>query len=74
MPDSDNASVNISARPKFMNKEAEGYVCKRPNVVVECLTLLVRIRYVRGSNIGPDTCCPDEIFVLFLRPSKQMPG
>jgi hypothetical protein len=30
----------------------------RPTVVVEWLTILRRIREVRGSNIGPETGCP----------------
>jgi hypothetical protein len=30
-----------------------------PNVVVEWLTLLLRIREVPGSNICPKTDCPD---------------
>jgi hypothetical protein len=44
-----------------------------PNVEVEWLTLLLRIREVRGSNLGPDSGYP-EFIVPFLSPSMQMPG
>jgi hypothetical protein len=30
-----------------------------PNVVVEWLTLLLRIRKLSGSNLGPETGYPD---------------
>jgi hypothetical protein len=32
---------------------------ERPNVVVEWLTLLLRIREVQGSNLGPETVYPE---------------
>jgi hypothetical protein len=31
------------------------------------------MREVLGSNLGRDTGYPDKIFVVFLRPSGQMP-
>jgi hypothetical protein len=40
-----------------------------PYVVVEWLTLL-QIREVPGSNFGLET----EVFVVFLSPSRQIPG
>jgi hypothetical protein len=30
-----------------------------PNVIVEWLTILLRIREVSGSNLGPETSYPD---------------
>jgi hypothetical protein len=30
-----------------------------PNVVVEGCTLLLRIREIQGSDISPETACPD---------------
>jgi hypothetical protein len=33
-----------------------------PNVVVERLTLLLRIREVQGSKLGLETCFPGERF------------
>jgi hypothetical protein len=44
------------------------------NVVVEWLALLLPIREVPGSNLGPETGCPDRSFVVFLSPFRQMPG
>jgi hypothetical protein len=38
------------------------YVILLPNVVVECLTLLLRIWEVPGSNLGPETGCPDAFY------------
>jgi hypothetical protein len=32
---------------------------ERPNIVVEWLTLQLRIREVHGSNLGPETVYPD---------------
>jgi hypothetical protein len=43
-----------------------------PNVVVECLALLLRIWGAPGSNIGPKTSYSDWGFVVFLSPSRQM--
>jgi hypothetical protein len=39
------------------------------NVVIEWLTLLLRVQEVPGSNIGPETGCP-EFFLSFL----SLPG
>jgi hypothetical protein len=44
-----------------------------PNVVVEWLAFLLRIREIPGSNLGPETGCPDW-FVVLLSTSSQMPG
>jgi hypothetical protein len=41
--------------------------------VVEWLTYLLPIREVPGSNLGPETGYP-EVFVVFLIPSRQIPG
>jgi hypothetical protein len=40
--------------------------------MVEWLTLLLRIREVSVSNLGPDAGYYDEFFVVFLSPSKLM--
>jgi hypothetical protein len=37
------------------------------NVVVKCLTLLLRIREILVSNVGPDTGYP-KVFCGFLQP------
>jgi hypothetical protein len=45
-----------------------------PTVIVEWLTL-IGIRKVPGSNLGPETGYPDwGFFVVFLSPSRQIPG
>jgi hypothetical protein len=44
-----------------------------PNVMVEWLTFLLRIREVLGSNLGPETGYPER-FVVFLYPSRRTPG
>jgi hypothetical protein len=41
------------------------FVKTTPNVVVECLTLLFRIRRVSGSNPYPETSYPDWSFPWF---------
>jgi hypothetical protein len=46
---------------------------KRQNVVVEWLTLLLRIQEVPGSNLDSEACYP-EFFVVFLSPSRRMRG
>jgi hypothetical protein len=35
------------------------YINCRPNVVVEWVTLLLRVREVQHSNVGPETGYPD---------------
>jgi hypothetical protein len=47
---------------------------ERQNVVVEWLTHLLRIRDVPGSNLGTETSYPELNFVVFLSPSRQIPG
>jgi hypothetical protein len=43
--------------------------------MVEWLALLLRIREVPDSNLGPETRLSSlRFFVVFLSPSKQMPG
>jgi hypothetical protein len=42
-----------------------------PNVVVEWLTLLIHIREVPGSNIGPETVYP-EVFRCFSQTSRKI--
>jgi hypothetical protein len=42
--------------------------------VVERLTLLLSIREVPGSNLGPETVYVDEFFLIFLSPFRQMSG
>jgi hypothetical protein len=44
------------------------------NVVVEWITLMLRIREVPGSNLGPETGYLHRLFVVFLSPSRQIPG
>jgi hypothetical protein len=46
---------------------------RKPNVTVEWWALLLRIREISGSNLGPETSYPDRFFVVFLRHSRQMP-
>jgi hypothetical protein len=41
-----------------------------PKVVVEWLTLLIRIREVPGSYLGPETILTDP-FVVYLRASRK---
>jgi hypothetical protein len=51
------------------------FPCFLPNVVVEWLTLLLRIREVLGSNLSPgDRLSWLRFFVVFLSPSTRMPG
>jgi hypothetical protein len=35
------------------------FTISKKNIVVECLTLLLRIREVLSSNLGPETGYPD---------------
>jgi hypothetical protein len=44
------------------------------SVVVEWIALLVRIRKVPVSNVGPTTSYPDKFFVVSLSPSREMLG
>jgi hypothetical protein len=44
-----------------------------PNVVIEWLTLLLRIWEVPSSNLGSETGYP-EFLAFFLCPSRGMPG
>jgi hypothetical protein len=37
------------------------------------VNILLRIREVPGLNLGPVTCYPDMVFVLFLNPPKKIP-
>jgi hypothetical protein len=43
-----------------------------PNIAVEWLALL--LREVTGSDLGPDISYPGRFFMVFLCPSKPMPG
>jgi hypothetical protein len=45
----------------------------KPNVVVERLALLLRIREVPGSNLARSSAILPEIFVVLLSYSWQMP-
>jgi hypothetical protein len=45
-----------------------------PNVVVERLTLLLRIREVSGSHLGPETGYLERFVVVFLSASNRMLG
>jgi hypothetical protein len=44
------------------------------NVVVEWLTLLLRIREVPFSNLDTETGYSDRLFVVFFSPSRKIPG
>jgi hypothetical protein len=44
---------------------------EHPNVMVEWLTLLLRIRKVPGSNLGQETSS-DEVFVVVLSHSMEI--
>jgi hypothetical protein len=46
---------------------------KKPKVLAEWLTLLLRIREIPGSNIGPEIGYPD-VFVVFLSFYRKIPG
>jgi hypothetical protein len=46
----------------------------RPNIDVEWLKLLLRIREVPGSILESETGCRVEIFVVFFSHSKQIQG
>jgi hypothetical protein len=45
-----------------------------PNVVVERLTLLLRIIEAPGSNTSLDTCYPERFFVVLILPSRKIQG
>jgi hypothetical protein len=47
---------------------------KTLNVMVEWLTLLLHIKEVPGSNLSPQTSFLTEVFIVFLRPSRQRLG
>jgi hypothetical protein len=44
------------------------------NVVVECSTLLLRIRKVPGLNVGPETGYPEFFMVFSVTPGKYRNG
>jgi hypothetical protein len=47
------------------------YIIKQPNVMVEWLTLLLRIREVPGSNLGPaDWLSRLRFFMVFVSPFR----
>jgi hypothetical protein len=52
--------------PKF-------HVHIQQNVVVECLTLILCISKVQGSDLSPQTGYP-EFIVILLSPSVRMQG
>jgi hypothetical protein len=42
-------------------------------VLVDWLALLLHVREVSDPNLGLETVAAEEIFVIFLSPSRQMP-
>jgi hypothetical protein len=44
------------------------------NVMVEWLTILLHIREVLGSNVGPEISYSNRFLMVFLRPTRQMLG
>jgi hypothetical protein len=46
----------------------------RPDVVVKWSTLLLNIREVPGSNLGPETGYTEVCFIVFLSPPMRIPG
>jgi hypothetical protein len=48
------------------------FTYRSPNVMVDTLTLLLRILGILGSNLVLETGCPDR-FVSFLSPSIKIP-
>jgi hypothetical protein len=64
------SSVPSASRPSNPSCLNHATNIRRPNVVVEWLTLLIRIQEIRGSNLGPKASCPDGFIVVFLSPSK----
>jgi hypothetical protein len=47
---------------------------KVSNIMVEWLTLLLRIQEVLDSNLGLKTSYPERFFMALLSPSRLMPG
>jgi hypothetical protein len=45
-----------------------------PNVAVVRLAFLFRIQEIPRSYLGHDTDSPDRVFLVFLGPSRKMPG
>jgi hypothetical protein len=80
------APVQVPVPPITTNKLADTSLDERqvstdeqfevphPNVTTKWLAHPFHIKEVSGSNFGPETSHPDRFFVVFLRPSKQMPG
>jgi hypothetical protein len=54
-----------SKNVECLGSKLEFLQTKLPNDVVDLLTLLLRILEVPGSNLGPETYCPDWGFSSF---------
>jgi hypothetical protein len=65
------SSLQFSMHPYSSSSELH---TKRPNVVLEWLTLLLLIREVPGSNIGPETAYPDWGISLFSQAFQASVG
>jgi hypothetical protein len=46
----------------------------KSDIMVQWLTLLIRIREVPVSNLCPETCYLDRVFVVFPRHFRWIPG
>jgi hypothetical protein len=51
-------------------------ITDKPDVSAEWLTILLRFQEVPGSNLGSEPVILTEVrfFVIFLSPSRQIPG
>jgi hypothetical protein len=72
------ASVNTTMTHGYHEKRDPSdcpKVKKGPaNFAIELVSLLFRIREVRGSNLGSETDYPDRHFAVFPNPFRQTPG
>jgi hypothetical protein len=63
----------VNVAPGLENVENPCF--KALDVPAQRLTLLLFIRETRVSNLDPETGYPDKMFfMVFLNPSRQMPG
>jgi hypothetical protein len=70
-----NWSTNVDLC--FLNKPPNyiKLIPEKPNVVIDCLILLLHIREVQGSNLGSgDWLSRLRFCVVFLSSSRRMPG
>jgi hypothetical protein len=56
---SETICKETDTKRKEMDKAVGQFKYRSPHVAVEWLALLLRIRKVPGSNLGPEIGCPD---------------